>query len=110
MSWLDAHLSPRIARFNETELGHPARPIRDLSLRDAEDNEIFEEARKQNAVLITKDSDSVDLMNRLGPPPHVIWLTCGNTSERRLKEIFADYLPSALALIENGEPLIEISG
>ena len=110
MIWLDAHLSPRIARFIETELGHPAQPIRDLNLRDAEDNEIFTEARKQKVILITKDSDFVDLVNQHGPPPYVIWLTCGNTSENRLKEIFTDFLSSALALVANGEPLIEISG
>jgi predicted nuclease of predicted toxin-antitoxin system len=36
---------------------------------------------------MTKDSDFVDLVERLGPPPQIIWLTCGNTSNLRLREI-----------------------
>ncbi|MDF5718318.1 MAG: DUF5615 family PIN-like protein [Rhizonema sp. NSF051] len=30
--------------------------------------------------MITKDSDFVDLVDRLGTPPQIIWLTCGDTS------------------------------
>jgi predicted nuclease of predicted toxin-antitoxin system len=36
---------------------------------------------------MTKDSDFVALLDRFGPPPQVIWITCGNTSNARLKEI-----------------------
>jgi len=38
-------------------------------LRDAEDRDIFEKARDQDAVLISKDSDFVELVQRLGAPP-----------------------------------------
>lgn len=64
--------------------------IRDLGLRDAEDKEIFEAARLEKAVVMTKDSDFVLLLDRLGPPPQVIWVTCGNTSNGRLKEVLTN--------------------
>jgi len=63
----------------------------DLGLRDAEDKESFEAARQEKAVVMTKDSDFVLLLDKLGAPPQVIWVTCGNTSNVRLKEVANDY-------------------
>ena len=85
--WVDAQLSPAIAVWITNTLGLEAIALRDLGLRDAEDPEIFEAARAQQAIVMTKDSDFVDLVERLGPPPQIIWLTCGNTSNLRLREI-----------------------
>ncbi len=42
MIWLDAHLSPRVARRIQESLVHEARALRDLGLRDAEDVEVYE--------------------------------------------------------------------
>nr|WP_274517683.1 MULTISPECIES: DUF5615 family PIN-like protein [Microcystis] len=84
--------------------------LRDLGLRDAEDTEIFQVAKAQRAILMTKDSDFVDLVERLGSPPQIIWLTCGNTSNARLREILSETLPRALELLAAGETLVEISG
>jgi predicted nuclease of predicted toxin-antitoxin system len=58
----------------------------------------------------TKDSDFIDLSNRFGAPPQIIWLTCGNTSNNRLKEILNATLLQALELLDSGEILVEISG
>ena len=85
--WVDAQLSPAIAVWITNALGLEAIALRDLGLRDAEDPGIFEAARAQQAIVMTKDSDFVDLVERLGPPPQIIWLTCGNTSNLRLREI-----------------------
>jgi predicted nuclease of predicted toxin-antitoxin system len=40
--------------------------------------------------VMTKDSDFVDLVERLGSPPQVIWLTYGNTSNARLRHILSE--------------------
>ena len=79
-------------------------------MRDAEDLEIFEAAKVQNVILMTKDSDFVSLVERLSSPPQIIWLTCGNTSNSRLCEILVKTLPTALELLRAGEQLVEISG
>ena len=83
--------------------------IRDLGLRNAVDKEIFEAARQKKAVVMTKDSDFVLLLDKLGAPPQVIWVTCGNTSNARLKEVLTNTLPKALELLNFGEKLVEIS-
>ncbi|MBW4516303.1 MAG: DUF5615 family PIN-like protein [Timaviella obliquedivisa GSE-PSE-MK23-08B] len=108
--WVDAHLSPAIAVWISITFGVTALALRDIGLRDAEDPEIFEAAKAQDVIFITKDSDFVDLVDRLGSPPQIIWLTCGNTSNIRLQEILSATLPKALELLRSGETLIEISG
>jgi len=108
--WVDAHLSPAIATWITSTFGIEAIALRDLELRDAEDPEIFEAAKAQKAVVMTKDSDFVDLVERLGSPPQIIWLTCGNTSNAKLREILSETLPRALELLATGETLVEISG
>lgn len=77
--WVDAQLPPAIAAWITATFGVKALALRDVGLRDAEDTEIFEAAKVQEVILITKDSDFVELVNRLGSPPQIIWLTCGNT-------------------------------
>ncbi|ALF55467.1 hypothetical protein ACX27_25775 [Nostoc piscinale CENA21] len=108
--WIDAHLSPAIATWISNTFGITALALRDVGLRDAEDLEIFEAAKTQGVIFVTKDSDFVDLVERLGTPPQIIWLTCGNTSNSRLQEILIATLPKALELLRTGEKLVEISG
>jgi predicted nuclease of predicted toxin-antitoxin system len=108
--WVDAHLSPAIAAWITTTFGITAFALRDIGLRDAEDPDIFEAAKTQEVIMLTKDSDFVDLANRFGAPPQIIWLTCGNTSNARLKEILNATLLEALEILCSGEILVEISG
>ena len=107
--WIDAQMSPAIATWISSNYAVSAVAIRDLGLRDAEDKEIFEAARQENAVVMTKDGDFVLLLDRQGPPPQVILVTCGNTSNGRLKEILTNTLPKALDLLNFGEKLVEMS-
>ncbi len=70
--WIDAHLSPAIANWIDNTFEVTALALRDIGLRDAEDLEIFEAAKSQNVILMTKDSDFVDLVQRLDTPPKII--------------------------------------
>lgn len=108
--WIDAHLSPAIAVWITNTLGVEAAALRDLGLREAEDPEIFAAARAAEAIVMTKDSDFVDLAERLGPPPKIIWLTCGNTSNARLREILSATLLKSLELLSTDETLVEFRG
>ncbi|MBO9614642.1 MAG: DUF5615 family PIN-like protein [Dyadobacter sp.] len=105
---LDAHLPPAAVWISET-FAIPCFSAQFLDLRHAEDEEIFAFSKTKNAVVITKDDDFISLLNRFGSPPKVIWLTCGNTSKNRLKEILGANLASALTLLETND-LVEITG
>ncbi len=107
--WIDAQLSPAIAFWIENNFEVESFALRDLGLRDAEDLEIFSEAKKADAVVLTKDSDFVSLLERFDSPPKIIWLTCGNTSNANLKIILSKTLQDAINLLESGEKIVEIS-
>ncbi len=106
--WVDAQLSPCTARWIAANFPVAAAPLRDLGLRDAGDAEIFAAARIADAIVVTKDIDFVHLLEREGSPPKILWLTCGNTSERALQQILSRHLTTALALLAGGEDLVEI--
>ena len=107
--WVDAQLPPTLANWLSATFGLEATALRDLSLRDAQDIEIFEAARVENAVVMTKDSDFIDLVCRLGTPPQIVWLTCGNVTNRNLQQLLTATLPNALEQLRKGEMIVEIS-
>ena len=106
--WLDAQLPPSIAAWIATIFGLNCSAVRDLNLRGAKDPLIFEAARAAGAVVMTKDWDFVELLRAKGPPPAVILITCGNTSNTKLRQVLSRSLADAIRLIESGEPLVEI--
>lgn len=109
--WVDAQLSPAIALW--MNLNFPsleAKSLRAIGLRDAMDQEIFDKARIENAIIMTKDSDFIILLQRFGPPPKVILVTSGNTSNKRMREILNKSLEKALIFLSKGESLVELKG
>ncbi len=107
--WLDAQLSPALAVWLRAQFGLDAHAVRDVGLRDAVDTEIFEAARQADAIIVTKDADFPALVERLGAPPRVLWLRCGNTSNARLRVLLEVTLADALELLNQRETLVEIS-
>ena len=108
--WLDAHLSPAIAPWVASTFGLTVVPVRDLGLRDALDPPIFLAARAAGAVVMTKDADFPEMVGRLGSPPQVLWLRCGNTSNAALRTFLSSELPAALLRLATGEPVVEVGG
>ena len=107
--WLDAHLSPDIARWISAEFSVTAVAVRELGLRDAKDKDVFFAARRANAIVLTKDADFVRLVEQSGPPLQIILLACGNTSNSQLRQILKGTLDQAMVWIKRGEPVVEIA-
>ncbi len=107
--WIDAQLSPSLAKWITETLGIPAVAVRDMGLRDAKDLAIFMVARQAEAIVLTKDADFPHLLAQHGPPPKVLWLTCGNTSNQNLRHILRSTLTSAMDLLASGETIVEIA-
>jgi predicted nuclease of predicted toxin-antitoxin system len=106
--WLDNHLSPALATWIASEFDEPCVQVRDVGLARASDKDIFESARIAASVFITKDRDFAELVTRIGPPPSIILLSCGNTSNAYLQAMLRHQLAAALALARGGEALVEI--
>ena len=57
---------------------------------------------------MTKDSDFLRLLDEYGPPPQILWVTMGNTSNANMREVLNRVLPKAVAMLKAGEPLVDV--
>jgi predicted nuclease of predicted toxin-antitoxin system len=106
--WLDNQLPPALAAWMRATLSVECVPVRDLNLHRASDPEIFMAARDARVIVMTKDADFVGLLDQHGAPPQVILITCGNTSNTRLRRLVETAWPTILAMLERGEVLVEL--
>lgn len=109
MIWLDAQLPPSLAPWITENIGEPCLAVREIGLRDAVDFDIFTQAKKANVIVMTKDKDFIELLYVHHAPPKVIWLTCGNTSKQRLKEIMTSHLRQAINILATANDMVEIN-
>lgn len=107
--WIDAQLPPNLANWLVETFNVNAKALRDLGLRDAEDIDIFNAVRNPGMVIVSKDSDFVELVTCLGTLPQILWLTCGNITNRNLRLILSNTFAEALRMLEVGEAIVEIS-
>ena len=108
--WVDAQLPPALADWIAGRFGVEASNLDAVGLRHADDARIFAALREAGNVIVSKDEDFVDMVARLGPPPQVLWVTCGNVTNRVLRTVLAASLPNGLDLLQRGEPIVEIAG
>jgi predicted nuclease of predicted toxin-antitoxin system len=106
--WVDAQLPPLLAAWLSEQFHVEAFSLKTLGLRDACDAEIFEAAQQQGIVIISKDSDFVELVSRYGTPPQLIWVTCGNVTNRQLQMVFNNTFAASLELLAAGQVMVEI--
>ncbi len=57
---------------------------------------------------MTKDKDFTYLLGEHDPPPQVLRVTIGYTSNAHMWSVLKKVLPGAVALFEKWEPLVEI--
>ncbi len=105
---IDAQLSPHLAKWLTQTFELEAYSVSYLNMISASDIEIFDYAKKENAIVITKDEDFVQLLYRLGSPPKIIWLTFGNTTNERVKNILNKNIQQIIQQLEHAD-LVEIS-
>lgn len=107
--WVDAQLPSQLAAWLSSQFQMEAATLDALGLRHASDAAIFAALRKPGEVIITKDDDFVDLVSRLNPPPQVIWVTCGNVTNRAPHALFPQCFKNVVALLDSEEPLVELA-
>jgi len=91
-----------------TAQGHQAEHVQHLDMKEADDTTIWHYALENDAIVITKDDDFAKRFRQSKIAPSVVWLRIGNTSRKALLEWFEPLLPKVVALIEEGERLIEV--
>jgi len=107
--WLDAQLPPGLAPWLTQTFGLEAYSASYLGMRDADDPALWNAARAAGVVLVSKVRDFVDLVKRLGTPPQILWVTCGNTTNAYLREVFARAFEQLKTFLEQGVDVVELS-
>ncbi len=60
-------------------------------------------------MVISKDSDFIELISKAWPyRPELLRVTCGNLTNRRLREVFERLFVDAIALLHAGESIVEL--
>lgn len=106
---IDAQLPPALAAALR-DVGCDAVHVDHLGLLNATDRRIWAEAISRSAVLVTKDRDFPVLRVADSDGPTVLWIRIGNTDNRTLIAQILRALPSVVAAVERGEPVIEFVG
>ena len=96
----DHHLSPKLVKRLADQ--YPAsNHVYLLGLAEAEDKDIWEYARRDSFLIVTKDADFSDLSLLLGFPPKVIWIRRGNCSTSTIETILRQHYHDVETLHED---------
>ncbi|MEP7211801.1 MAG: DUF5615 family PIN-like protein [Acidobacteriota bacterium] len=61
--------------------------VRDVGMKAADDPVVWDFAKANNFLIVSKDADMHDLSLVFGNPPKVIWRRLGNCSTRQVEEV-----------------------
>ena len=104
---VDAQLPPALARWIDRQ-GHQATHIFEIGLETAKDGPIWEHARRDNAIIMTKDEDFADRWLLSDRPVPLIWIRRGNCSNRALLVWLEPLWLDVLRRLEQGEQFVEL--
>lgn len=77
---LDENLSRRAIPFLQNAFPGSTQ-VAILGMENADDWKIWNYAKNNDFVIVTKDSDFFDMASVYGQPPQIIWLKIGNQSK-----------------------------
>lgn len=103
---VDEQLPVSLARWLR-ERGHDAEHIHELGLRSAADLAISELVADVQGVIVTTDSDFIELRRRR-PEFQILWLRVGNTGTRQLLARLEGVWPDVLQGLSTGDPVVEV--
>jgi predicted nuclease of predicted toxin-antitoxin system len=61
--------------------------IRNIGLAKAPDEAVWQYAKENDFIIVSKDADMLELSIILGPPPKLIWIRRGNCSTSAIHEM-----------------------
>ena len=98
--WLDNHISPIIAKWLREKSGFIVKSSYTLKLYGLSDFDIYLKAKESgNIILISKDSDLVDIISKSGSPPKLISLKISNCDNKILFSILERNLDRSIRLL-----------
>lgn len=104
---IDAQLPIGMARWLEKQ-GHEARHVFEIGLHSATDRTIWDYALSSGAIIVSKDSDFVQLSVSDSAGPRIVWVRFGNVTTATLITALEQTWPQIRSALEAGERLVEV--
>ncbi len=82
----DENLSPTLPR-RIADLFPNSVHVRDVGMKATDDPIVWDYARDNDFMIVSKDADMHDFSLVFGNPPKVVWLRLGNYSTRQVEEL-----------------------
>ena len=82
----DENMSPALPR-RIADLFSNSVHVRDVGMKATDDPIVWDYARNNDFMIVSKDADMHDFSLVFGNPPKVIWLRLGNCSTRQVEEL-----------------------
>jgi predicted nuclease of predicted toxin-antitoxin system len=106
---LDENLSRRLVPFLQHDYPGSSQVVL-LGLESATDAEVWQFAKDEGFVIVTRDADFEELSLVWGQPPKVIWLKTRNQNRATTLKILLDGRPMIEdALLNQGRACVEVS-
>jgi predicted nuclease of predicted toxin-antitoxin system len=83
---LDENISSKLVKFLTNEFPESSH-IDFLKMQGATDTSIWEYAKTENYIIVSKDNDFRQRSFLFGSPPKVVWLSVGNGSTQIIKDL-----------------------
>ena len=98
----DENLSPRLVGLLQDEYPESIH-VRDVGLAGHPDSEIWDHARDQDFVIVSKDDDFRQRSFLEGAPPKVVWLNVGNAATRPIAELLQSESERLISFLSEDE-------
>ena len=82
----DENLSPKLPR-TLADIFPDSLHVRDVGMKATDDPIVWDYAKANDLMIVSKDADMHDLSLVFGNPPKVVWLQLGNCSTRQVEEL-----------------------
>lgn len=79
-----------------------------VGMDSADDRTLWDWARRDSRVVVSKDEDLLFLACRPGDLGRLVWVRIGNCRREALVEAFARSLDAVIAALEEGQRIVEI--
>ncbi len=104
---LDENLSRRIIPFLQ-EAFPGSTQVALLGMERASDRQVWEYARTNDFVIVSKDSDFYELSLVKGIPPRVVWLRTGNVTKSAITHLLVQNKDRLEQLFQEGMACVEL--
>ena len=96
----DHNLSPRLVNLL-ADIYPNSNHLYLMGLDKESDNTVWETAKRQDYIIVTKDSDFNELLMLKGFPPKVIWIHLGNCSTKTIESLLRNNHETILAFYQD---------